>query len=224
MGPQSRALLEFLVQQVCGTDRLPFMHLRPMQVAGATVIVARLAFCGELGFEIHCSATEAAAVYALALREGARFGLRPVGVRALLSLRLEKSFGIWSREYSPDYTAKQSGLDRFVDFTKQAFVGREAVLAERAAAPDRKLVTLELDAVDADAQGYEPIWCDAKLAGFVTSGGYGHTVDRSLAMGYLQAPYIGQVEGFSIDLLGERRAARVLLAPAHDPTGSRMRA
>jgi dimethylglycine dehydrogenase len=224
MGPQSRALLQTLTDEDCSNAALPFMQLRPMDVARAPAIVARLAFCGELGYEIHCADRYAATVYGEALSAGATFGIRPIGIRALLSLRLEKSFGIWSREYSPDYTAAESGMDRFIDFAKPAFVGRTAALAARAAGPSRRLVTLEIDALDADAAGYEPIWHGKVLAGFVTSGGYGHAVGKSLALGYLNKEYLGQLDGYSIDLLGDRRPARVLAAPAYDPRGARMRA
>jgi dimethylglycine dehydrogenase len=224
MGPNSRALIEALTSENCSDTNFKFMHLRLMDVALAPATVARLAFCGELGFEIHCPAAYAATVYAAALREGAALGVRPVGIRALLSLRLEKSFGIWSREYSPDYTAAQSGMDRFIDFTKPAFTGCEAALAERKTGPIRKLVTLEIDALDADATGYEPIWHGRDLAGFITSGGYGHTVGKSLAMGYLNADYLHDTENFSVDLLGERHSARIVAAPVYDPSGRRMRA
>lgn len=224
MGPESRALLAMLTDDDCGNEALPFMHVKSMDVARAPATVARLAFCGELGYEIHCSAAYAATVYDAALRFGAALGIRPVGIRALLSMRLEKSFGIWSREYSPDYTAAESGLDRFIDFTKPEFAGREAALRERAAPPGRRLVTLAVDAGDADAAGYEPIWHGRDLAGFVTSGGYGHAVGTSLAMGYLKAEFLGRHEEYGIDLLGERRPARVLQVPAYDPKGARLRA
>jgi dimethylglycine dehydrogenase len=224
MGPNSRTLLERLSGQVWPTERLGFMQLASADVARAPVVVARLAFCGELGYEIHCPTPYAASVYAAAMQRGADLGVRPVGLRALLSLRLEKSFGIWTREFSPDYTAAQSGLDRFIDFGKPDFAGREAALRERDAGPTRRLVTLEVDALDADAAGYEPIWLGEQLAGFVTSGGFGHTVGKSLAMGYMDVQHLGQAEGFAIDLLGERRGARLLSQPAYDPTGSRMRA
>ena len=110
-------------------------------------------------------------------------GVREYGYNALLALRLEKSFGIWSAEFTQAYTPRMTGMDRWIAWDKGEFVGRKAALAERdGPPPSHQLVTLEIDAVDADASGYEPVWRDGRKVGFVTSGGYGHSIGRSLAM------------------------------------------
>ena len=107
---------------------------------------------------------------------GRELGVKEYGYNALLSLRLEKSFGIWSAEFTQAYTPRMTGMDRWIAWDKGEFVGRKAALAEREGPPPaRLLVTLEVDAVDADATGYEPVWREGRKAGFVTSGGYGHT-------------------------------------------------
>jgi len=151
-------------------------------------------------------------------------GCRHIGMYALNSLRLEKSFGIWSREYSRDYTPRMSGLDRFVGYEKPNFIGRDAALRDRDRVPDRRLVTLSLKHSEADAAGYEPIWLyKESIVGFVTSGGYGHCAGVSLAMGYLQSSIPDGQEGLTISILGEHCDCRVLNQPAVDPDGTRMR-
>jgi dimethylglycine dehydrogenase len=148
---------------------------------------------------------------------------RHVGFYALNSLRLEKSFGIWSREYSRDYTPRMSGLNRFIDYQRPAFVGRDAALLDRDTNPKHRLVALAVDADDADAAGYEPIFYRGRLAGFVTSGGYGHTVNTSLAMGYIASEIADGERELSVTILGEPRACRILPVPMIDAAGSQMR-
>jgi dimethylglycine dehydrogenase len=155
---------------------------------------------------------------------GRDLGLRHFGGRALNSLRLEKSFGSWAREYRPIYGPYEAGLGRFVDLKKEAFVGRDAAAAEQAHGGERRLITLEVDARDADTIGDEPIWHDGRVVGWVTSGGFGHTVQKSLALGYVNADISAATRGFEVEIIGERRGATRLAAAAFDPQGARMRA
>jgi dimethylglycine dehydrogenase len=225
IGPHSRLLLERLSGRDCSNTAFPFMRIRPLETALAPAHVARLSVAGELGYEIHAEAAYLPAIFAAVMRCGADLGVRPVGFRAVLSLRLEKGFGIWSREYSPDCTPRMSGLDRFVDYAKPDFIGRDAAIAERESPPTRRLVAFSIDAGDSDASGHEPIWRGDTLVGFVTSGGYGHTVGQSLALAYVDSEYIDySAGGFEVELLGERRRATLLERPAYDPAGLRMRA
>ena len=138
---------------------------------------------------------------------------------ALNSLRLEKSFGIWSREFSRDYTASMAGLDRFIAHDKPSFIGREATLQDRASVPIR-LVTLAIETTDADASGYEPIYHRNRYVGYVTSGGYGHTVGTSLAMGYVEHDVPDDATGLSVTIMGAPCAARLLREPAVDSAGT----
>jgi dimethylglycine dehydrogenase len=147
---------------------------------------------------------------------------RWLGSYALNSLRLEKGFGIWSREFTRDYTPRMAGLGRFIAYDKSAFIGREAALADRDSTPPHQLVSLAIDADDADAAGYEPILAGKELVGYVTSGGYGHCARRSLALGYL-ASQVGADAALTVNVLGEPRAATLLQQPLIDPSGSRMR-
>ncbi len=137
---------------------------------------------------------------------------------------MEKSFGIWSREFSPDYTPAMCGFDRWVDYGKADFVGREAALADREAELLHRLVALEIDSEDADAWGYEPIWHKDEYAGFVTSGTYGHTVEKSLALGYVKTPYLeSSADEFSVHVVDQRRPAIILPEPPYDPRALLMR-
>lgn len=185
--------------------------------------VGRISFTGELGYEIWVPADCQLALYDAIVAAGTELGLRHFGARALQSLRLEKSFGNWAREYRPIYTPTEAGLDRFVDVTKEAFIGQKAVLRDRAHAPARRLVTFTVDVADADAIGDEPVWHDGEVVGWITSGGYGHCVGASLALGYIPAALASATSGFEIEILGERRPATREPRPLYDPTGERMR-
>ena len=150
--------------------------------------------------------------------------MRQIGYNAVNSLRLEKSFGIWSREFTWAYTSGMSRLDRFVALDKPDFIGREAALRERdRGGPRQRLVTLVVDAQDADATGFEPIWTGDRRIGIVTSGGFGHTVGKSIAMGYMDVAAIDPSHIYGMTILGERRKCRLVSEPLTDPSGSRMR-
>ncbi len=222
-GPRSRELLQRLTKADLANDALPFMNLVETSVALAPAIIARLSVSGELGYEIHVGTQYLRSLLNAVMRSGTDLGARHVGMYALNCLRLEKSFGIWSREFSSDYTPRMAGLERFIDFRRSQFIGRDAALEEREREPVRRLVTLEVDAVEADATGYEPILLADQLVGFVTSGGYGHCVDRSLAMGYLDCAVPANQSGLTITINGTERRCRPVASSPWDPSGSRMR-
>ena len=240
-GPRSRELLARLTSDDVSHEAFPFLSVRPMDVGSARALVARLSLTGELGFEITVPSTQHRQLWRELKDAGESLGLRPVGDLAIDSLRLEKGYGIWSTEFTQGYTPGMSGLDRFVAFDKGDFVGREAALREREAGPSRRLVLLEVDAGDgpdaADALGDEPVWRGEELVGFTTSGAYGHHVGASLALAYLDAPMADELLGASasgatpaggavelgVDIIGVRRAARVLAEPPYDPTSARLR-
>src|SRR5690606_31654372 len=156
-GPRSRELLARAANEDVSAAALPFFAIRPMDLGCAPVRVARISFTGELGFEIYFDAAYQIAVYDALLAAGEDLGLVHFGGRALNALRLEKSYGAWLREYTPDCTPQQAGLERFIDFDKGDFVGRDAALRQREEEPPYRLVTLVVDAADADAHGDEPV-------------------------------------------------------------------
>jgi dimethylglycine dehydrogenase len=222
-GPHARELLSQLSREDVSDNRMPFMTFRHMDVAGAPALAARISVTGELGYEIYVPAMYLAPLYERFRAAGAHLGLRGVGMYALNSLRLEKGYGYWSREYSRDYTPMMSGLSRFVDYEKREFVGRDAALRERDMPPAMRLVTLEVDALDAEASFYEPVSLRDKVAGFVTSGGFGHCIGKSLAMAYVDQSVIAGREPLEVSIIGDRRRCRILGAPAIDPEGKRLR-
>ena len=220
-GPNSRKVLERLTDGPIA--ELPFMGCGSFDIGLIRAKVGRLSVAGELGYEIHCSAAEHIGLRRLLLEAGADLGLREVGFNALLSLRLEKSFGIWSAEFTQAYSAAATGMDRWIDWSKD-FMGKEAALKERDEVPsDQVVVTLEVDSEDADASGYEPIWKDGKRVGFVTSGGYGHTVQKSLAMAMVDRDSAVEGTELSVHIVGVEKVARVIAASPYDPEGHAMR-
>jgi dimethylglycine dehydrogenase len=223
-GPASREMLGRLGSADVSAAGLPFLTFRRIDMGMSRAWVGRISFTGELGYEIWVPAEAQRTLYDALLGAGTDLGLRHFGARALNSLRLEKSFGNWAREYRPIYTPAEAGLNRFVDAGKQDFIGRAAVIAERERAPGRRLVTLVVDAGDADAMGDEPVWHESKVVGWVTSGGFGHCVNRSIALAYIPAPLAEHTDGFEVEILGERRRAQRVAHALYDPSGERMRA
>ena len=222
-GPRCRELLAAAFGPDLSGTAPPFMSVQCTDIGFAPAVLARLSVTGELGYEIYVPAPYLASLAGRMRSVAGSFGARDVGVYALNSLRLEKSFGIWSREFSRDYTPRAAGLDRFVDYERPGFIGREAALRDRDATPARRLVTLAVTDTDADASGYEPISLGERLVGFVTSGGFGHCAQLSLAMGYLDSGIDAGETELRVSVLGQPRRCRILTQPAIDPSGSRMR-
>ncbi|MEM6634841.1 MAG: FAD-dependent oxidoreductase [Pseudomonadota bacterium] len=221
-GPRSREIVQRLTDADLST--LPFMGCGSFDIGLIRAKVARMSVAGELGYEINCKASEHIALRRMLVEAGKDQGLREYGFNALLSMRLEKSFGIWSCEFTQGYTPGMTGMDRWIAWDKGEFIGRGNAIAERDGnGPAQKLVTLEVDAKQADASGYEPIWSRKKRVGFVTSGGYGHCTDKSLAMALVDADLTDVGTDLSVHIVGEERAAQVIAASPYDPAGSAMR-
>jgi dimethylglycine dehydrogenase len=198
----------------------------------APVWLSRMTYTGDLGYEIWCAPEYQRYLFDLLWEAGRPHGMALFGFRALITMRLEKHFGSWYREYRPIYTPLEAGMDRYLKFDHD-FVGRAAVEAEQAAGgPKRRLVMFEVD-VDpddpADVIGDEPVWLvgddgDDRVVGWITSGGYAHYSQLSLAWGYVPAELIEESQRFEIEIIGKRRPARIQKEPAVDPAGTRMRA
>ncbi|MBK0400248.1 FAD-dependent oxidoreductase [Limibaculum sp. M0105] len=223
-GPRAQELLSRVARGDVSTAALPFMAVRELDIGTSQAIVQRVSYTGDLGYEIYVPAAEQVALYHQLAAAGAGLGLRPFGMRAMMSLRLEKGFGSWMHEFRPDYLPAETGLDRFVAYNKPAdFIGKAAALKEKAEGPGRRLCVFEVDALDADVVGDEPIRVDGELVGFCTSGGYAHYVGKSVAIGFLPVGLIEEGRAAEIDILGERRAAQVVTRPLFDPEAQRMR-
>ena len=219
-GPKSKAVIDKLVEG--GVD-LPFMGCTALDVGLIRAKVARMSVTGETGYEINCRYGDHITLRRMLLEAGADEGIREVGFNALLSTRLEKSFGIWSKEFTMGYTAAQTGMDRWIDWDKD-FIGKAGAMAEKVGnGPSQRLVTLEIAEGDSDAIGYEPVWKDGEMVGFVTSGGYGHTLGKSLAMAMVNVEAAEDGTELSVHVVGVERAAKVIPPSPYDPAGKAMR-
>jgi dimethylglycine dehydrogenase len=194
-----------------------------MDIVNTNAMVARISLTGELGFEINVPVGHQSALYSALMNAGKDFGLVNIGNRALDSLRLEKSYGIWNAEFTQGYTPEMSYLKNFIAFDKKDFIGKEAALKEKAIGAKQTLVALSVDSTDADAPVYAPVkQHEGKVVGFVTSSAYGHYVKQSLALAYLDNDAINS--DLTVDVIGEVKKATVLQEPVYDPKGAKLRA
>ena len=223
-GPKSREVLARLTHHDVSHAAMPFLACKEMDVGLIRARVGRLSVTGELGYEINCGAAEHITLRETLLEAGADHGIREFGFYAMNSLRLEKSFGIWSAEFRQEYTPGMTGMDRWIDWQKEGFIGREAAQAERDGdTAAKKLVTLEVESSEADATGYEPVWDGERRVGYVTSGGYGHHVGKSLAMALVAPEFAAPGTALDVHVVGKRCTARVIEPSPHDPQGAQMR-
>ena len=217
-GPRAREVLKQCTRS--DVDSMRFLEVIQTVVGQVDCIVQRVSYTGDLGFEIFCDPMDQRQLWSTLWNAGAPFGMRPFGMRAMMSLRLDRYFGSWMREFSPDYTAAETGMDRFISWKKNVdFVGRAVAEAERATPPDRQLAVFEVDANDADVVAYEPIFIDGDVKGFCTSGGYSHHTQRSIAFGLVPRAEIRDDLEVEVEIVGERRAARILREPIFDADG-----
>ena len=222
-GPRARDVLAAATSADVSNEALRFFDAREIEVGLVPALVCRVSYTGDLGYEIYVDSDHQIALYQALAAAGAAHGMQPFGMRAMMSLRLEKSFGAWMREYRPEYTPAETGLDRFVDLRKNDFVGRDAAMRERDTPPGRRLCTFVVDAHDADVWADEPIFSGDDVVGFVTSGGYAHHSAKSVALGFVPVEMMDAGTEFAIEILGERRAAKLVGEPVLDPRGERMR-
>jgi dimethylglycine dehydrogenase len=222
-GPNARELLQRVADQDVGHNAFPFMAIADMQIGFAPAMVGRVSYTGDLGYELWMKPEHQLYIFNLLMEIGADLGIKPFGARAFNALRLEKSFGSWSREYRPIYTPWEAGLDRFVALEKGDFIGRDAAFVAKSKGSALKLSTLIVDAADADVIGDEPIWRGDEVVGWVTSGGYAHPSKASVALGYIKSHAHDPSADYSIEIIGEKRPARLQMTPLFDPDGRRMR-
>jgi dimethylglycine dehydrogenase len=222
-GPNARRVLAQLVTEDISHQAFPFLSARRMKVGLADALVIRVSFTGELGYEIY-TAPEFQMHVLKRLREaGKEHGLTLCGMRALNALRLEKGYGSWGREFSVDYTPAEAGLERFVRKDKGDFIGRAAAERILAEPPKRRFTIFALEDGAVDPMGNEPVLFNGKAVGRLTSGGYGYHVGHAIGIGYVTRDVAEGGGAVEIEILGERRAARVLKQPPFDPEGKRLR-
>ncbi|WP_282077252.1 GcvT family protein [Epibacterium ulvae] len=219
-GPKAREILQTLTET--DLSGLKMMNAITIDLGLLRVKLARLSLSGELAYEINCSTTEHATLRRMLLDAGRNLGIREIGFRAMASLRLEKSIGIWNGEFTQAYTPEMTGLNRWIAWDKGEFVGKEA--AKNDLPPERVLCMLEIEANNADAMGFEPVRSEGSIVGMTTTGDYGHRLQKSFAMALIDISHAEVSTSVTVDIAGERQQATIIEMSPYDPSGSKMRA
>ena len=211
-GPKAAEVL-----QSCTTvnvAEIKFLDVIEIMVGSTACLVQQVSYTGDHGFELYCDPMAQRTLWDRLWEAGKPHGMTPFGMRAMMSLRLDRFFGSWLSEFSPDYTAAETGLDRFISFRKPVdFIGRSAAEAERLTTPERQLVIFEVDALDADVVAYEPVFINGTVQGFCTSGGYSHHAEKSIAFALVPRAAVTDDLQAEIEILGQLRPAKRLLEP-----------
>ena len=221
-GPNARKILA----ELCTADlSLPWLSHQSTEIAGSWCQLIRVSFAGELGWEIHSNVRDTAKIFDAVWSAGQKHGLKLFGMFALDSLRLEKGYRAWKGDLSTDYTVLQGGLERFVKWDKPDFKGKAALQNEKQQGVKKRFVTLVVDAGEFDAPYMSTLWHDGKIVGETTSGGFGHRVDKSIALGMLRADLAEPGKVIEVEIFGERYRANVQKdEPLWDPRNERLRA
>ncbi|MDA8813774.1 FAD-dependent oxidoreductase [Candidatus Pseudothioglobus singularis] len=220
-GPNSRELLSRLTREDVSSEAFKFRDIRDTFVGGVPALCVRISFTGELGYEIYVAPQYQLKLFEAIEEVGEDLDLKWFGGRALMSMRLEKSWGAWTMDFRPDFTIMESGLDFFVDWDKD-FIGKKAALIEKMKGPTKKLSVIQIE-TETDVSGNEAVMHNGECVSYITSGGYGHSVQRSLAMTYLPVELIDSKTTLEVEILGEFHKASIVMEPLYDPSGSKMR-
>jgi dimethylglycine dehydrogenase len=224
-GPRARDVLAKLTETPLDNASFPWLTGRTIEVGFATDVHAlRVNFVGELGWELHHPLTYQNVIFDAIMDAGKEFNIKPYGIRAMDSLRIEKSYKYWRGDLFTEYSAWESGLDRFIHLNKGEFIGREALVRQQQQGVPRKFVTIEVDAKESDPWGNEPLFIGKKMVGRTTSGAYGYAVGRSLAVGYVKSDAAQPGTELKILMLGKKRTARIVADSPWDPENARLRA
>ena len=229
MGPEARTVLAGIVEGEIDNESFPFGHCREIFVAGAPVRALRVTFVGELGWELHVPSEYMCTVYDALCESGSASGLRDAGYRAIDSLRLEKGYRVWATDIGSDYTPDEAGLGFAVSLKKVAdFVGRAAVEQQREAPLTKRLATFTVDDPDAILLGRETIYRNGERVGYLSSGGYGYTVGKSIGLGYVRnAEGVGddylRSGDYEIEVRMRRFPAALHMRALYDPENTRIK-
>ncbi|MDC0062608.1 FAD-dependent oxidoreductase [Candidatus Puniceispirillum sp.] len=228
-GPKSPAILAAVISQTTSTEDFPWLSHQKVRIAGSEVTAIRVSYAGEAGFELHCNMGDVVSVYDSVLAAGVVHQLRPFGMLALDSMRLEKGYRSWKADLTSDYTMLESGLGRWVNFNKEDFVGRTALQSESQAGSGREFVTLVLDDPEDDGPFGEAVYLssvviDGADAGLVVSSGYGHRVGASIAMAVIDRKSLKSGSDISVQVLGRPRRATLIEGHVlYDPENTKMK-
>jgi dimethylglycine dehydrogenase len=224
VGPRSRNVLAKLTDADVSNEIFPWLTAQEIIIGVAPVRAMRVNFVGELGWELHHPIEYQIHLFDALLEAGAEFGIGHCGMRAMDSLRIEKSYRMWAQDLTTEYSAFEAGLDRFIHLDKGDFVGRDALVRQKQSGVPQRFITLEVDAADADPLGNEPLYQDGAMVGRTTAGAYGHVVDKSLALAYVKPAVAAPGTALEIEILGDRRRAKVIKESPWDPENARLRA
>jgi len=222
-GPRSRDVLAKLSNEDLGNASFPWLRGKEIHVSGIHVRALRISYVGELGWELHHPIAQMETLYDAIMAAGEEYGIANFGTYSVNAMRMEKAYKAWGAELTTEITMVEADMDRFVDFDKGAFIGRDATLARRKKGIETKLVYVSVDTDDADPAGNEPVFDGDRIIGVTTGGAYGFTVGRSLAFAYVEPDNASPGSEFDISILGSRRRATVLGRPAYDPDNQRLR-
>jgi dimethylglycine dehydrogenase len=223
VGPKSRDVLRKVTDADLSNNAFPWLTGQFITLGLAPVRALRVNFMGDLGWELHHPIPYQNQIFDDLMAAGAEFGLGLCGMRAMDSLRMEKSYRMWGQDLTTDYTPFEAGMDRFVKLDKGDFIGREALVAQREAGVPHRFVTLEVEVDDADPWGNEPLWQGDRMIGRATAGAYGHWVLKSLALAYVEPEAAEEGTEMEIEILGERKRAKVIPESPYDPENASLR-
>ncbi|MCP4084816.1 MAG: FAD-dependent oxidoreductase [Actinomycetia bacterium] len=227
-GPRAREVMASVCDLALSTEEFPFLSFTETWIGMIPVLLGRITFTGDLGYEIWMPAQYQTAVFDLLLEAGEPHGIRLFGLQALNSLRLDKGFGSWATEYRPIYDPYEAGFGWTIKLGKGDFIGRDAAAAVKDAGSSRRLVSFTVEVGygpdAADVLGDEPVWHDDEVVGWITSGGYAHHSGASVALGYVPTSRARATGRFEIEILGVRHPAHLIDGCLWDPSGGRMRA
>ncbi|MFZ5909743.1 MAG: GcvT family protein [Chloroflexota bacterium] len=222
-GPKARKILEKVTTDDVSNEGFPYMTAKRITVGDVPVIASRVTYVGELGWEFYCPMEYGLRLWDTLWEAGQPEGMVAAGYKAIDTLRLEKGYRYWSGEISPDYTPYEAGLGFAVKLDKGDFIGREALLKAKQEGLKRKLVCMSIADDRTIALGKEPIRSGEQAIGWVAAGGYGYSVQKSLAYAYLPIEHCKVGGKLTIEFFGERIAAEVIASPLWDPKGERIK-
>ena len=224
VGPHARDILRKVTDADLSNNAFPWLTGQEISIGLARSRALRLNFVGELGWELHHPIENQNHIFDVLVEAGEEYGLGMCGMRAMDSLRIEKSYRMWGQDLTREYSVLEAGLDRFVHLDKGDFVGREALLRQQEDGVPQRFITIEVAADNADPLGNEPLYLNGEMIGRATAGAYGHCVGKSLAIGYVAPEAAIEGSELEIEILGDRRAARVIPESPWDPDNERLRA
>ena len=223
IGPKSRDVLSELTTEDFSNKKFPWLKAKEINISDIQVKALRINYIGELGWELHHSFNDMEKLYDLLMDAGKKYNISNFGTYAVNSLRLEKAYKGWGSELTGEISLVEADMGRFFNFDKKKnFIGSKALEEKLSNGVEIKIIYLEIDVDGVDAIGNEPVYCNNKIVGVVTSGGYGFRVNKSLAFAYVELTSSQENQEFEVEILGEKKRAIVLKEMAYDSRNRRL--